>query len=183
MQNGVGIETEAAELEAWRKHFTSLGLKQPFAQIWERAYKPGEIAPDRYAGCPIIFFQLQGAEKHGFNQDLKIPGCRVEAKWSTETAANGNKVSYCDIQSLKIDTFSRAVNHALAYLDRVSITGRVAKDDTDVMRRMEGCNVAQVTEYIAIAQEAQAVNVLALLMEYKNTHFADFDPMDEFTLE
>ena len=33
------------------------------------------------------------------------------------------------------------------------------------------------------AQEAQAVNVLALLLEYKNAHFADFDPMDEFTLE
>ncbi len=177
------IETEAAELEAWRKHFTSRGLKQPFAQIWERAYDPGEIAQDRYAGCPIIFFQLQGAEKHGFNQDLNIPGCKVEAKWSTETAANGNKVSYCDIQSFTIEKYSRAVNHALAYLDRVTIAGRIAKDDTDVMRSVEGCNVAQVTEYIGVAQEAQAVNVLALLMEYKNTHFADFDPMDEFTLE
>lgn len=37
--------------------------------------------------------------------------------------------------------------------------------------------------YIAAAQEANAVNVLALLLDYKNTHFADFDPMDEFTLE
>ncbi len=177
------IEMEALDLEAWRKHFTSRGLKQPFAQIWERAYDPSEIAPDRYAGCPIIFFQLQGAEKHGFNQDLNIPGCRVEAKWSTETAANGNKVSYCDIQSFTINTFSRAVNHALAYLDRVTIAGRIAKDDADVMRSVEGCNVAQVSEYIATAQENSAVNVLALLMEYKNTHFADFDPMDEFTLE
>ena len=36
---------------------------------------------------------------------------------------------------------------------------------------------------IAAAQEANAVNVLAALLEYKNAHFADFDPMDEFTLE
>lgn len=43
--------------------------------------------------------------------------------------------------------------------------------------------LAQVTEMIRVAQEAQAVNVLALLLEYKNAHFADFDPMEEFTLE
>ena len=43
--------------------------------------------------------------------------------------------------------------------------------------------LAQITEFTAVAQEAKSTNVLALLMEYKNTHFADFDPMDEFTLE
>ena len=177
------IEMEAEDLEAWRKHFTSRGLKQPFAQIWERVYKPEEIAQDRYAGCPIIFFQLQGAEKHGFNQDLKIPGCRVEAKWSTEAAPNGNNVSYCDIRSFQIDSFSRAANHALSYLDRVTIEGRIKKDDADVMRSVEGCTLAQNMEYIKYAQEANAVSVLALLLEYKNANFSDFDPMDEFTLD
>ena len=177
------MEMDAEEVTAWQKAFTSRGVKQPFAQIWERAYTQEEIAEDRYAGCPILFFQLQGAEKHGFNQDLKIPGCEVETKWSSEEAANGNKVSYCDIRSFRIKKYSRAVNHALAYLDRVTIEGRIKKDDADVMKSVEGCNVAQVTEYIRIAQEAQAVNVTALLLEYKNAHFADFDPMEEFTLE
>ena len=177
------IEMKKDELEAWQKYFISHELKQPFAQIWERAYTKEEIAEDRYAGCPILFFQLQGAEKHGFNQDLNIHGCRVEAKWTSEAAANGNKVSYCDIRSFKIETFSRAVNHALAYLDRVTIEGRIKKDDADVMRSVEGSNLAQVTDYIRLAQENSAINVLALLMEYKNNRFADFDPMDEFTLE
>ena len=177
------IEMDRAELASWQRYFTSHGLKQPFAQIWERAYRSTEIEPDRYAGCPILFFQLQGAEKHGFNEKLEIPGCQVEATWSSEAAPNGSVVSYCDIQSFLILKFSRAVNHALAYLDRVTITGRIAKDDADVMRSVEGCNIAQIMEYIAAAQKANAVNVLALLLEYKNKHFADFDPMDEFTLE
>ena len=177
------MEMDPAELEVWQHYFTAHGLKQPFAQIWERAYKPEEIAEDRYAGCPILFFQLQGAEKHGFNEKLDIPGCVINAKWSSEAAPNGNQVSYCDIQSFRIKTYSRAVNHALAYLDRVTITGRVAKDDADVMRSVEGCNIAQIMDYIKVAEEAKAVNVLALLLEYKNAHFADFDPMDEFTLE
>lgn len=32
-------------------------------------------------------------------------------------------------------------------------------------------------------QQVNATNVLAALLEYKNANFADFDPMDEFTLE
>ena len=34
-----------------------------------------------------------------------------------------------------------------------------------------------------LAQDNNAVNVLAQLMEYKNSHYAGFDPMDEFTLD
>lgn len=37
--------------------------------------------------------------------------------------------------------------------------------------------------FIKLAQETNVVSVLALLMDYKNTHFDEFDPMDEFTLD
>ena len=32
-------------------------------------------------------------------------------------------------------------------------------------------------------QENNAVNILAQLLDYKNAHFAEFNPMDEFTLD
>ena len=51
------------------------------------------------------------------------------------------------------------------------------------MNLMDGFTLAQITEFIAAAQEANAVNVLAALLEYKNNKFSDFDPMEEFTLE
>ncbi len=60
---------------------------------------------------------------------------------------------------------------------------RGKKDDTSVADMLDGFTLAQIMEFIAAAQEVNAVNVLNLLLEYKNTHFADFDPMDEFTLE
>ena len=71
----------------------------------------------------------------------------------------------------------------IAYLDRITVWDRVRKDDVSVMDQIGRFTLAQVTEMIQAAQEAQAINVLALLLEYKNAHFADFDPMDEFTLE
>ena len=71
----------------------------------------------------------------------------------------------------------------IAYLARITVWGRVKKDDVSVMNQMERFTLAQITEFIAAAQEAGAANVLAALLEYKNANFADYDPMDEFTLE
>ena len=177
------MEMQPEELERWRQLFTRRGLKQPFQQIWERAYDPKEIESDRYAGCPILFFQLEGAGKHGFDHRLEIPGCDLDVKWSSETAPNGKQLSFGEIRRFTIYAFSRAVNHALAYLDRVTILGRIQKDDGDVVKSLEGCSLAQLTEYIGAAQRAGAVNVLPLLLDYANRHFGELDPMAEFTLE
>ena len=177
------MEMDRREIENWQAYFSSHGLKQPFAQIWEPVRTSEEIAPDRYKGCPILFFALQGADKHGFNEKLEIPGCEVTAEWSSKPASNGKTTSWCDIQSFKIKEYSRAVNHAVAYLDRVTVLGRIEKDDLSAMNYVTGCNIAQMQDYIAAAQKGNAVNVLAALLEYKNANFPDFDPMAEFMLE
>ena len=177
------MEMSAEEVSAWQKYFTDRVLKQPFAQIWERVYKPEDISEDRYKDCPILFFALQGAGKHGFDEKLKISGCKVETKWTSEKAPNGNSVSCCNITSFRIGKYSRAVNHAIAYLDRTTVLGRIAKDDISVMDYVEGCNAAQITDYTDAANNAKATNVLAALLEYKNKNFPDATPFDMFTLD
>ena len=88
-----------------------------------------------------------------------------------------------EIEAFQFKTYTRQVNHIVAYLDRITVWDRVRKDDLTVMDLMPGFTLAQITEFIIAAQEANAVNVLAALLEYKNANFSDFDPMDEFTLE
>ena len=88
-----------------------------------------------------------------------------------------------ELKDFRFSNYSRQVNHIVAILDRWAIRDRILKDDLSVMDLMPGFTLAQITEFIAAAQEANATNVLAALMEYKNDNFADFDPMDEFTLE
>ena len=46
-----------------------------------------------------------------------------------------------------------------------------------------GFTFAQIMEFISVAQESNAINVLALLLEYKNKNFSEFNPMEEFVLE
>ncbi len=52
-----------------------------------------------------------------------------------------------------------------------------------VIDLMDSFTLEQVSDFINVAIENKASNLLALLMDYKYQHFADFDPMDAFLLE
>ena len=141
--------------------------------------------------------EFRGMEKHGFilktsygdifgnnhtmqitdlsTVDGLIEGGGVSETWETPAAITLGK--------LHIESYTRQVNHIVALLDQWTAADRVRKDDLGVMELMDDFTLAQITEFIAAAQEANANNVLAALLDYKNAHFADFDPMAEFTLE
>ena len=186
------IEMNAEEVTAWQKHFTRHGLKQPFQQIWEPVYEKDSIAADRYKGCRINPVYLKHQEKRGISADwfesayspskyVRIRGFEVKAADAPRQL--GDTRAYLQLVSVVPEVWNRRANSVIAYLDRITVFERIKKDDSKVMDIMDVFTLAQVTEFIAAAQEARAVNVLALLLEYKNAHFADFDPMDEFTLE
>ena len=186
------MEMTAEDISVWQKYFTKHDLKQPFAQVWEPVRKPEDIAKDRYAGCYIPYYRFLNQKKHGiyvedydFHNDIEISidQCNTvidRIDWSRHAIS----VDDCfEVKEFSFKKYTRKVNHIVAYLDRVTVWDRVRKDDVSVMDMMDGFTLAQITEFISAAQEANAVNVLAALMDYKNNNFADFDPMDEFTLE
>ena len=80
-------------------------------------------------------------------------------------------------------TYTRMTNHIIAYLDRVTVYGRIANDDVSVETVLPSFTLAQITEFIRIATESNAVNVTALLLNYKNETYPDFDPFEEFSLD
>ena len=88
-----------------------------------------------------------------------------------------------EVKIFRFKKYSRMINHIAAYLDRITVYDRVAKDDVSVAEFLPTFTLAQITEFIRIAQENNATNVTALLLNYKNENFGDFDPMAEFTLD
>ena len=78
---------------------------------------------------------------------------------------------------------SRAANHIIGLLDKWTVYGRILKDDVSAVEHLDSFTLAQVTELLNLAVENSCTNCTAALLEYKNTHFPDFDPMDVFTLE
>ena len=188
------MEMDAAEAQTWQKYFNARGLKQPFAQVWEPVIDPKAIREDRYKGAVLSMFRFTGMDKHGihsgnlhaYSEDIGfvLDDCVIDYKASTWRVVpwDNNEPTYA-LGTFGFKKFTRKVNHIVSILDKWTVGDRVRKDDVTVMELMDSFTLAQITEFIKTAQEANAVNVLALLLEYKNAHFADFDPMDEFTLE
>jgi hypothetical protein len=57
------------------------------------------------------------------------------------------------------------------------------KDDVSVALLLDRFTVAQISEFIRLASEHGCTNVTALLLNYQNEHFGEYDPLAEFTLE
>ena len=188
------MEMRAADLTAWQKYFTAHGLKQPFAQIWEPVIDPAAIRADRYEGSVQPMYRFSGKDRHGihsgnlhaYSEDVgfSLDGCELDYEASVwRIQYEGAEGETYTLGKFRFGSYTRQVNHIVSLLDKWTAEDRVKKDDVSVMDLMGGFTLAQITEFVKSAQEAGAVNVLALLLEYKNARFADFDPMDEFTLE
>jgi hypothetical protein len=179
------MEMDKADVAAWQRYYTARGLKQPFEQVWEPVREASQIRPDRYAGITIPVVYLRHAERRGImcGLDYSFGGLYLAIrgfKVSAEETAEPDKLQ---IASIKPNAWNRRTNMVISYLDRLTVYGRIAKDDVTVMDLMDGFTLAQITEFIKTAQEANAGNVTAALLEYKNNTYPDFDPMAEFTLE
>ena len=185
------MEMESDDLAAWQKYFTSNGLKQPFEQIWEPVADENELREDRYADCKIPFYRFKGHENHGIfvkggnyeeEVEFSLKDCAVDVEridWNFFASPN----DCFEIKSFSFVNRSRASNHIAAYLDRVTIYERILKDDITIEQSLQSFTLAQITDFIDFASRNQCTSVTALLLEYKNKKFADFDPMDIFSLD
>ena len=180
------------DLTAWQKHFTANGIRQPFEQIWEPVVEPNSVTEDRYQGCMIPYYRFMGQKKHGIHVEdedfhneiyISFDDCHADIQridWQRHEISPDHRF---EIQRFSVSKFTRKANHIIAYLDRVTIYDRIRKDDTSISAFLPQFTLAQITEFLKLATENNCTNVTALLLDYKNQNFADFDPMEEFSLE
>jgi len=189
------MEMDPDDVRRWQLYFTSHGLKQPFEQVWEPVRDPATIRTNRYEGCKVPIVYFSGREKHGihsyglnsysYGYGFSLEDCDLEYK-SPDTQLGyywAESSAVFTLGKFSFRTYTRRVNHIVTILDKMTLIGRIRKDDVSVMSMVDSFTLAQILEFINIAQEANAVNLLMQLMEYRNTHFTDYDPMDELTLE
>ena len=186
------IEMKATEVTAWQRHFTAHKLKQPFVQIWEPAIDPQTIREDRYVGCTIPINFTRGGERHGihffdvnYHNELYFTtdDCEIEnerTEFHRHFLAPNETFT---LGKVRFKTYTRKVNHIIATFDRWTFRDRIIKDDPSIVDQLDKFTLPQIMDFIKAAQENNAPTVLTLLLEYKNTHYADFDPMEEFTLD
>lgn len=186
------MEMGPEAVSAWQRHFTVAGLKQPFAQIWEPAIDPKTIQADRYQADMIPLYRFLKMESHGIevtDEDyysafyVSMAGCRADVEQIDYSRHELDPELRFRINSFTFQNYNRQVNHIVAYLDKVTVFSRVRRDDESIASSLSQFTLAQITEFIQVAAENDCAKVMAILLDYKQKTFPDFDPMDEFTLE
>lgn len=188
------LEMPQKEIAAWQEYFINNHLKQPFEQVWEPVYIEENIKEDRYEGCSIPVYKFSGKEAHGitswgltaYSEDFgfRLVDCELSAESETWRFVPGttNNETY-QLGKFKVNKMSRYANHIIYLLDRWTIEERIAKNDATIEAVLGAFTVAQLLQFISLASEKNSTNSLAVLMEYKNQVYGDYDPLMEFTLE
>ncbi len=180
------------DVKAWQKYFTDHSLKQPFSQIWEPVIDLNNVKKDRYKGIMIPYYRFLNKEKLGiFIQDedfhneiyIGFDSCNAQVERKEFRRHAIEMDDSFEITSITVGKDKKKANHLLAYLDTVTALERAKNDDTSVVEILDGFTLAQIQELIKAANEANAVNVTALLMDHKNRNYADYNEMSDLTLE
>ena len=179
------MEMTKEDVEAWQHYFTSNALRQPFEQVWEPVADSSLVKPGRYDGCTVPLYALMNKEKHGIvmegRSQITLKDCSADLIYIEGHHDWVN--NEFEVKNFTFKTYTRQVNHIVVHLDKATVAGRVKKDDVSVSQWFDRFTLAQIQSFIDLANENKATNVLALLLEYKEKTFPDFDPMAEFTLE
>lgn len=79
----------------------------------------------------------------------------------------------------------RKLNAILLELDRITISGRIRNDNVEAIeeKQLDELTVSQISDFIKLATENKATNCTALLLDYKNRKYPEYDSFDEFVLE
>ena len=192
------MEMDKADTAAWQKYFTDHQLKQPFMQIWEPVTDKSLFKETRYKDCLIRDYYLKRHENMGINMGisivwdggthteshyLSIKGFYVDYDRVMVKEEDGEETGRVEITFIKPQKWNRRVNMVLAFLDKITVYGRIKKDDITVMTHMDRFTLPTIIEFITMAQEAGAVNVTAALLAYRNNTYPDYNIMDEFVLD
>ena len=185
------MEMKHEDVTAWQQYFVSNGIKQPFEQIWEPVIDSDQVKSDRYKDAKIPYYRFTGKTKHGIDVedydfhdliDITLKDCIVSVTRLSPQRHQIDINDFFEIESFRFKEYNRQVNHLVAYFDKCTVYDRIAKDDVTIELILSQFTLAQIAEFIRVAGENNAANVQALLLEYKNKNFSDFDPMEEFTL-
>lgn len=185
-------EMAPASVAAWQTYFLRHGLKQPFEQVWEPVVDWSTVKSDRYVGCRIPYYRFVGQSKRGIivedcdfhNEiDITIYGFHAVIE-RLDWERHHIDMHHCfEIKSFLPGKRSRLGNHLVAYFDRCTLYERILKDDVTIVPLLSSFTAAQIAAFIKVASENGCTQTTALLLEYQQAHFADVDPMAEFTLD
>jgi len=202
------MEMSEKESKEWQRYFTDRELRQPYAQVWEPVITwEKESVCKKYTNVRITAKQRNSLRSILKNAGITMKADEMEKRYdsrsgryefsnkSTITFGNCFRLDYTVSENNGELTFGQGVplvspgdremNKVLFELDRMVISYCVSLDDDGGMRNMslEPFTAAQISEWLNIAISKKSSRCTAFLLNYKQEHFAQYENVEEFTLD
>ncbi|MBR2790550.1 MAG: leucine-rich repeat protein [Eggerthellaceae bacterium] len=181
------IEMDSSDISAWREYFIANNLEQPFVQVWEKVIDFRSFDSGRYLGFKIKAFRLLGHEddgirlvrgdydEYGFAM-LEIDGGSAQIRVEDGSWHGGAPADLIEIMSIWFRSRkTRMANHIVYYLDSCCLYQRIASNDITVMDDIGTPSFTTLLSYLNLAVESGATELGALLIEYRDKHFPEYD--------
>lgn len=200
------LELQEAEVQQWRQFLMQMNRPELFEQVWEPVLN-GEIGTisTRYTN---VF--LTTAERNLLKKNLKQHGIPVRADvmekefdpyagryiFASENTMYFGKTLSVDyhindhdktitLKSANVRSQNKKELNAIIFeLDRVAICHHIANDQSEYLKKelLDLFSAAQISEFLNHAISHHATNCTALLLDYKNKHYEQYNTMDSFVL-
>lgn len=201
------LDMPKQEVDAWQHYLTNNQITLLVEQVWEPLADLSGDLSGRYTDQTI-----SSAERNSMKKNLKSRGIEVRSEndgaefdhrnWRYDFSNTGRmffgncmSIAYEVDDATKAVTFrrnasvarnkSRALNAVVFELDRATIRSAIVRGEDQRLNTkiLDTFTTAQIQEFTDLAVESNSTGCSALLLEYKQTHFPDADPMDTFVLE
>ena len=199
------LDLTANQIDAWQHYLQNSGKKLLIEQVWEPIAAVNDISLYEH-------MVLSKEDRNEFKRVLgrKAIAIRSENDYS-EFDHRAYKYVYSDTGTMHVGNvlqiryqvkentgettlleflcrnkkMTRELNTILLELGRICVKSAIRQDSIHILSKVlsAGYTAAQVAEFIRLAQDCGNTQATAVLLEYQQNHFADLDPMAEFTLD
>ena len=203
------LDLSGEETEKWRKYLLTNEISLLIEQVWEPvvAYNPRKVS-GRYTDIVLTNKERSKLKstlkaknidiRSAVNEGRYDPyqGARVFSDTNSMSLGSSMTITYKidpdtkDItlgSDLKIrNTASKyEINSILFELDRFAVKSFIARDEAENLNQaiLDGFSAAQIIEFIDFASENKSANCTAVLQEYRNDKYPEYDAFSEFVLE
>ena len=202
------MEMSETENRDWQRYFTDRKLRQPYAQVWEPVIPwKNETICKKYDGIRITTKQRNSLRSILKNAGISMKSDEMQKKYdhrsgryefnNQSTIAFGHcfRLDYTVSENNGelifgqgvplVNPGNREMNKVLFELDRMIINHCVSTDDDAGMLSvgLEPFTAAQISEWQNIAINKKSSRCTAFLLNYKQEHFAQYESVEEFTLD
>jgi hypothetical protein len=199
------LDMTAEQIKLWQDRLLAAGTKLLIEQVWE------PIATVQSTGI-YRDAVLTKEERNEFKRALGRKAISVKSENDySEFDHHANRYVFSDTGTMQVGknvkieyrvneqtgettllsvrcpftVMTRELNAIFFELSRVCVKSVIRQDAVAELSTSLTAQftAAQISEFIRLAQDCGSVNATVMLLEYKQTHFADVDPLAEFTLD